>query len=278
GVYQYTLEAGVTYVSANSIDARAGRSTGQLLVVNSRKSPFGRGWGLLGLQEIVPNDDGSALLIDGDGTESLFDRPPPDTGTSGIQPVTPVQALGGGGASGEAAPCGGSTGGGPAGSGGIPFQSPPGDTSHLKRRDDNRFERTLEDGTTYLFNLQNKLESETDRYGNTTRYIYNSDGNLNCIVDPVALVTKFIYSGSRVSQIIRPDGCATRLFYDSNGNLTDIFDPDDSHRHWIYDDHGLMTREINKLGATERNFYDFAGRAQSAIHADGSTESITPLQ
>ena len=43
--------------------------------VNTMASPFGAGWGVSGLLEIVENPDGSVLLVDGDGGELLFEAP-----------------------------------------------------------------------------------------------------------------------------------------------------------------------------------------------------------
>src|SRR5262249_22746084 len=128
GRYDYLLSTGFRRGSAGS----SSTSTGKLVVVNSIASPFGSGWGLAGLAELVINPDGSVLLVDGDGRELLFEAPP---------------------------------------TAGAPFIAPPGDFSTLERLADGTFRRTLKDDTTHYFDGQNRLERVRDRNGNETRYI-----------------------------------------------------------------------------------------------------------
>ena len=52
-----------------------GRTGTSILHVNSIDSPFGAGWGLDGLQHLIENPDGSLLLIDGNGSEALYENP-----------------------------------------------------------------------------------------------------------------------------------------------------------------------------------------------------------
>ena len=97
---------------------------GGLTVVNSVSSFFGSGWGLSGLQQIVENADGSLLLIDGDGSESIFEAPI---------------------------------------NGGTTYQSPDGDFSTLERLADNTFQITTKSQTVHRFNENNQLISIVDR-------------------------------------------------------------------------------------------------------------------
>ena len=106
------------------------QSPGKLVSVNTIDGPFGSGWGLAGLQELVENPDGSLLLIDGDGSELLFDSP--------------------------ARP-------------GEPFRAPPGDFSRLERLPDGTFRRTFKDQTVTAFDADGRLASVRDRNGNETR-------------------------------------------------------------------------------------------------------------
>ena len=45
------------------------------LIVNERNSAFGSGWGLNGLQKLYPQQDGSVLLVDGNGDRLLYSDP-----------------------------------------------------------------------------------------------------------------------------------------------------------------------------------------------------------
>ncbi|WP_164103003.1 RHS repeat-associated core domain-containing protein [Candidatus Laterigemmans baculatus] len=258
GRYEYTLDVGLGRLfevpcptSAGgapapcevprplSFDGSSVPLAGKLVSVNSIAGPFGAGWGLAGWQELVENPDGSVLLVDGDGSQLLFET---SSGISGV------------------------------------YQSPPADFSRLEKLPDGRFRRTMPDRTVHQFNSAHQLESMTDRNGNQTRYIYDGNGRLIRYVDPVGLETSFAYTGSRVTSITDPAGRTTALQYDSAGNLIRIADPDGSARHWQYDAGHHMIQEIDQLGRREETFYDFAGRATHAIRKDGSTVRIAPVQ
>jgi YD repeat-containing protein len=240
GRYEYTMTSGALQFNNNAFAGATSDQKGEILLVNSSKSAFGSGWGLSGLQELVRNDDGSVLLIDGDGTDMLF-RAPTATG-------------------------------------GTKYVSPPGDFSILERLGDGTFRRTLKDRTVYQFDLNNRLVSMKDRHGNDTRYAYNSQGQLTQVTDPVGLATTLTYTNNRVTSITDPAGRVTRMEYNSSGDLTKITDPDGTSRTWEYDDKHHMTVEIDKRGGREEDVYDFAGRAVSAKRTDGTTVSVNPLQ
>jgi RHS repeat-associated protein len=71
-IYTYTIRSGFVRGDQTGFSGALSASTGQVISVNSINSPFGAGWGLAGLQSIVVNDQGFALLIDGDGSEMRF--------------------------------------------------------------------------------------------------------------------------------------------------------------------------------------------------------------
>ncbi|QUY44819.1 RHS repeat-associated core domain-containing protein [Acaryochloris marina] len=225
--------------STNSFTGSTSSSEGMILHVNSVDSAFGSGWGLAGLQEIVENPDGSVLLIDGDGSEILYDAP--DT------------------------------------AGGI-YKAPPGDFSNLEKLADGTFKITFKDQTALEFNTDNFLSREIDRNGNETQYIYNNSGNLTTIIDPVGLETTFSYTNDRITEISDPAGRITQLEYDVMGNLVRITDPDGTSRTFEYDADHHMTAEIDQRGNREEATYDFAGRLEQAIRKDGSVIEVDPLQ
>ncbi len=213
---------------------------GSVLHVNSTESPFGSGWGIAGWQQLVESSDGSLLLIDGDGSELLFEAPSAIEGD---------------------------------------YLSPPGDFSTLERLADGTFVRTTKEQMVYTFNSSNQLASVRDRNGNETRYLYNTSGQLSSIIDPVGLATNFSYNSlGRVASITDPAGRVTQLDYDSFGNLIRVTDPDNTTRNWRYDSRHHMIEEIDQRGNKEQAFYNFAGRAESAIRKDGSQVRVNPLQ
>ena len=70
GQYNYTIQSGFIAVDSSNdrIKRTTGETSGTLLTVNGAFSPFGRGWGLAGMEWLVNNPDGSIMLIDGGGT------------------------------------------------------------------------------------------------------------------------------------------------------------------------------------------------------------------
>lgn len=232
GVYPYQLQ---TSLSSGSAAAQHD----QVVVVNGIASPFGAGWNLEELHEIVVNDDGSALLISGDGSEMTF-QPPRD--------------------------------------GSRLYVSPAGDYSELRQTAAGTFERTMKDGTVYRFNAYHRLASVTDRLSNTVQYLYDDYCRLIEVIDPAGLRTTLAYSGDRVASMNDPFSRTTRFAYDTDGNLIRITDPDGTQRSFRYDDLHHLTGETTKRGFEETIEYDFAGRAVRATRADGGVIEVSAAQ
>jgi RHS repeat-associated protein len=240
GIYDYSLDSGILGIGpGGNFFGSTAISTGKVLIVNNANSAFGSGWSLNGLQNIVKNKDGSALLIDGDGQELWF----------------------------KAGQIAGS------------YTSPTGDFSTLERLGDGTFRRTLNDGTVYQFDNRDRLASMTDRQSNTTQYRYDlTTGNLTQIVDPIGLATNFNYTGNRITSIVDPAGRTTQMEYDAGGNLIKITDPDRTYRQWEYDSAHHMTAAVDKTGNRGEDYYDFAGRAYKGVRPDGSMVQINPIE
>ncbi|NJM99239.1 MAG: hypothetical protein HC800_20740, partial [Phormidesmis sp. RL_2_1] len=263
GIYSFSMTAGIqsaapgtvrvvvkesdgsettTFKSVVRLSGRVSSPTNgdnKLVHINSVNSAFGSGWGIAGVQKIVEGYNGAALLIDGDGSERVFEAPTQK---------------------GEA------------------YKSPPGHFSTLKKLENGTFHLIDKQRTVYSFDGENNLISVVDRNGNTTRHLY-ADGRLVKIIDPAQLETTFTYNDEgRVSQIIDPAGRTTRLIYDAGGNLAQVLDPDSSKRTFEYDRSHHMTAEVDKNNRREEATYDFAGRVTSATRKDGSTLEVKPIQ
>ncbi|AFY71953.1 RHS repeat-associated core domain protein (plasmid) [Thalassoporum mexicanum PCC 7367] len=242
GRYEFEMDTGLIWFDpiANNYSGTTLTQTGNLISINSINSPFGSGWGMAGLQELVINDDGSVLLIDGASGELLFEAP-----------TTP----------------------------GDPYISPAGDFSTLVQLTDGTFQRTMKDQTVYTFNFDNMLASMVDRNGNATTYVYNGLGFLEKMIDPVGLETTFTYNANnKVSSIIDSSNRITTLGYDADGNLATITDPDNTTRTFSYDDRHHITSETDKRNNIEKTYYDFAGRADYAITKDNERIEVEPFQ
>jgi RHS repeat-associated protein len=226
------------YYRHHRLNGTSTRNNGKLISVNRISSPFGAGWGLNGLQQIIENPDRSVLLIDGDGSEVIYE---------------------------------------PGGTG-QPYDSPPGDFSKLEKLSDGSFRRTFNDQTIFEFNVQGFLASVADRNGNTTRYLYDAQGLLDKIVDPVGLETRFSYTSGRLETVTDPAARVTRMQYDASGNLTRITDPDGSSRTFAYDSQHHMVGEVDQLGRTETAQFGFHGRVTRATRKDGTTIEVSAVQ
>ena len=217
GVYPYRLRLTSNY-PASSISSAL---LGEVLINNQQRSPLGAGWTLDGLQRVYPREDGSILLIDGDGSALAF-----DVIDAPAKPST--------------------------------YLSPPGDFSRLVQHDDGTFTRTLKDGTRLGFDPKGLQISATDRNDNTTGYAYDGEGRLVSITDPVGLVTRFTFD-SHLTSITDPASRTTRFEHDTRGNLVRITDPDGTSRQFAYDARHRVISQTDKRGFVTQYEHDSAG-------------------
>jgi RHS repeat-associated protein len=256
GVFTYTANAGprnlaeglvrinpengarsvITYQMVGSSAATSGR----IANVNRVESAIGAGWGIAGVQEVVQSTDGLVLLIDGDGSEMIFEPGDDPTG---------------------------------------PYVSPDGDQSVLLKLNDGTFQRTLKDQTVYRFDLVGRLVEVTSRTGRTQSYSYDGQGRLTTITDPAGLQTTLAYDGvsGKLKTITDPAGRVTELGHDAAGNLLSVTDPDDATRTWSYDSRHKIIGEVDQAGRSELTFYDASGRAIRAQGKDGAIVQIAPM-
>jgi RHS repeat-associated protein len=240
GKYDYTVNEGLSHFNGTTFSGSSVPETGSLISINTSASPFGSGWGLQGIEQLMQNPDGSVLVIDGDGTDLLFGAP-----------TTP----------------------------GGNYVAPPGEFSTLTKNADGTFTWLLKGGSTDTFDTSGRLVLQTDRNGNQTKYQYDAAGRLTQITDPVGLVTTFsVAANGRIGSITDPTGRVTQLAYDAAGNLVGITDPDGTQVTYGYDSGHHMTKEIDKLGYTQTMTYDFAGRAEQAVLKDGSVVQLQPVE
>jgi YD repeat-containing protein len=259
GRYTYTLERGVIYFDPNlpAFVPLSFPETGKIIHVNNIGSIFGNGWTLESWQEIVENPDGSLLLLDGNGSQLLFE--PPTAGNTYI--------------------------------------SPAGDYSTLVRLADGTYRRTLKDRTVYQFNAAKKLSSVRDRFGNRTNYTYDATGKLNQIIDPLNQTITLAYDKTgNLTQITDPLGNNTTYSYDTLdrlisetnalakartyqydpvGNPIRVKDRNNRVRTFSYDALNRIVREqwLNAAGLVIRSFnytYDAAGQLIRAIDPDST--------
>ena len=237
GTYEVQINAGV-----GRADAANSRVTGSTLVasrsipvVNSLASVFGAGWGFAGLEEIVMNPNGSALVVRGDGTEVAIGAPKSGSNT---------------------------------------FQSRPGDYSKTEKMGDGSFQRIYPDQTKYMFSSVGKLETVRDRNSLETNFFYDSEGRINRVVDTTGKSTSFFYAGSYVSRIVDPANREVLLEHDGTGNLTRVTYADGTSTQMQYNSMHLMTSLVDPKGSRYEFVYDNNGKLIESKRPDNSSEKF----
>jgi RHS repeat-associated protein len=223
------------------------RATGNVDIISPSGSPFGAGWSLDGLEQVVPITSGGVL--------------------QGV-----ILGLGNGQSLWFASLDGGS------------FQTPAGDFSTLTQSG-STYQRVLPDGTQINFNSAGYQTSLYDAIANQTfTYTYNGT-KLISITDFQNLTTTLGYSGTLVTSIQDPVGRTTALAY-SGSQLTSITDPNPNYTGettpvftFGYDSaNKLSVEEDADSNLTTFNYDSLSGRINSVTRADTTTESLVPQQ
>ena len=72
GIHPYKANIGVLHQGDGQAYGRTDSASSEVVTVNTIASDFGSGWGVAGWQQIIELDDGRVMLVDGDGTERVF--------------------------------------------------------------------------------------------------------------------------------------------------------------------------------------------------------------
>jgi RHS repeat-associated protein len=251
GAYDYTVLIR-SHWNSDGLVLESSAST-RVLVVKETTSPYGSGWRLAGIQNVVILTNGNLMLVDGDGSARHFE----DGNVCGDQET-------------------------------CAFISPAGDFTTLTqiRRLDRfgnpttilRFERRYPEGTLATFNSVGRLTSVDDRFNNQTSFTYHASGGVSGITDPAGKVITLTYDASnKLSSILDPGspGRTTVVTVNGSGDLTHLVDPDGPYALVLtYDaSHRLKTRTDRNSGVWGFA-YDFADKLAAdtapTIYADGA--------
>jgi YD repeat-containing protein len=247
--YGSVTKTGIDKLVVNRSDARYGNAD------------FGRGWSLVGLQELLLTRTGQA-----NDTPLYRDR----TVTAKVDNSLPIGFVDGNGQTIVYRPSDkqGNI---------LHFVGPRGDYSKLEKNlIDGSHRRTMIDQTVYVFDAWGQLESVTDRNLNQTTYSYDNKGHLIGITDPVGLQTLFTVVGDRITEMRTPDGRVVKFNYAGN-DLQKITDPEAGERSWTYDadNKGRLTTFTDERKNTGTDHYDQWGRVDKATLRDGTVKSFT---
>jgi YD repeat-containing protein len=208
---QVTPAGGSTTTSSGSVD-----------LVSQSASPFGAGWSLSNVSQIV-SVSGGVILVQPGGTSLWFANGQP-SGTY----VTPA---------GDFSTLVQNTGGTwtrtlPDGTQ-INFNSSGLQTSIVDR---------VGNTTTFAYNGQSQLTALTDMNGQVTSFAYNGSGKVTGITDPANRTATLAYSSGQTTAITGPDNKTWNYTYVSNNLLKTLKDPDNHTTTFGYNPAGLVTQ------------------------------------
>ena len=198
GIYPYTLEVTRTYASSSTVTESA---QGEFTVVNRAASPFGAGWWLAGLEQLIHASGGRKLWIGGDGSTRIF----VPTGQAGVWTATSV------------------------------------DHEERLEEDTLGFCRRLQLGECIRFSSAGHHVESRGRlakhhpWAHRTRFVHDGGGKLSSIEFPVVgdtLIYTFAYDGvGRLDSVLAPVGKPgqprnTQITTNGSGQVTSIRDPD----------------------------------------------------
>ncbi len=226
--------------------------SGDVDLVNQASSPYGAGWSLDNVEQLVPVAGSGVILVQPGGTSLWF--------ANGQQSGT--------------------------------FVTPAGDFSTLVQNQNGTYTRTLTDGTENNFNSSGQETSTVDRDGNTTTFgytsgqlttitdmngqvtalAYNSSGQLASITDPANRTATLAYSGNQLTSITDPANDVWDYAYDSANDLTTLTDPNNHATTFSYNFADRVSGVTQADGTTE----ELTAEQMNGLAAPGTGTSSNP--
>lgn len=212
----------------------------KLVVFNQNTSPVARGWSIGGVQRLYPQSDGSALVVEGDGSVVYF-----AVGLTGF-----------------ASPAG------------VFSQLIPSTLSGS-----NGWARLYADSTKIVFNSAGLMTQLRDRFNNMMTVVYDASNRAVKIKDPLNFGDTLTYSTTGLATVKDPGGRITTITVDTARRLTMIKDPDNGTTQYEYDSQKrLSTITDRRQSVTTLGYDSQAGTlatatAPSVTFYDGSSGS-----
>ena len=230
------LHFGYSNVSGNfGLDAP---TKGNIIHINTINSAFGSGWGLAGLQEIVVNADQSVIIIDGNGSELLFENKADNSYKSPVGDFSTLERLNDG-----------------------TFRRTMTDKTVYSFNGENLLTKMRDrvgNETQYVYENR-RLMKMVDPVGLETTFTYSNNRIIE-IKDPAGRSTKLTYdTNGNLIKITDPDGTSRTWEYDPNHLMISEVDKRGNKEQTFYDFAGRADRAIRivQLNPTSRRFtYD----------------------
>jgi RHS repeat-associated protein len=146
-----------------------------------------------------------------------------------------------------------------------PYIAPSWVHSVLVHNSDGSYTYTLPSQRTLSFDQNGRLQSESDRNGNSTSLSYDGSGHLATITDPVGRAITLTYNGDGTVATATDPGGLTMSYAYTNGNLASVSASGVAAARWQfgYDSAHQMTSITDGRGKTTATTYDPSHRVTS---------------
>jgi RHS repeat-associated protein len=96
--------------------------------------------------------------------------------------------------------------------------------------------------------LRWKLQTRTDRLGNTTSYAYDLTNRVTTVTAPLSRVTKYAYdTEGKPTTITNPLNQQTLIAWTADRQVSKVTEPGGAHRDFTYNDNGYLTSVSDQL-------------------------------
>ncbi|MFN9965151.1 MAG: hypothetical protein ACK52F_00065, partial [bacterium] len=228
GRYDYDLTTGLMRLNNNQLNGSTSTSKGKFLHINTVNSAFGSGWGLAGLQEIVVNADQSVIIIDGDGSELLFEKNDDGSYDSPVGDFSTLERLNDG-----------------------TFRRTMTDKTVYSFNGENLLTKMRDrvgNETQYVYENR-RLMKMVDPVGLETTFTY-SNSRIIEIKDPAGRSTKLTYdTNGNLIKITDPDGTSRTWEYNADHLMISEVDKRGNKEQTFYDFAGRADKAIRKDGS-----------------------------
>ncbi|WP_353928958.1 Ig-like domain-containing protein [Okeanomitos corallinicola TIOX110] len=228
GRYDYDLTTGLLRLNNNQLNGSTSTTEGKFLHINTVNSAFGSGWGLAGLQEIVVNPDESVIIIDGDGSELLFEKNDDGSYDSPVGDFSTLERLNDG-----------------------TFRRTMTDQMVYTFNGENLLTKMRDrvgNETEYIYENR-RLTKMVDPVGLETIFTYTNN-RITEITDPSGRGTELIYdTNGNLTKITDPDGTSRTWEYDADHRMIAEVDKRGNREQTFYDFAGRADRAIRKDGS-----------------------------
>jgi RHS repeat-associated protein len=217
----------------------------KFISVNRTNVPVARGWAFGKVQQLFLQSDGSAVVVEGDGSAVYF----ANTGGGFTSPSGEFSRL---------------------------------ITSSLSGT--NGWARVFPDSTKVVFTSAGLMTRVLDGFGNRDSVVYDASNRVSKLIDPQNLAITMTYGSNGLASIQDPQGRTTAVTVDASNRLTAISDPDNVATSYGYDASVRLSTITDRRGSTTTFGYDNGGKvatitapAVEVVNSDGSVTTASPI-